>query len=90
MEIPDEIKERIESTLKNDQTLRDRLLAGDEQAVKEIGITSQRGIPAKDIVSAFEMGNQEYIYRKAKHLKELERIYRILCGEKEKEPDDDR
>ena len=79
-----ELQEKINLLFKNNDELRERLLAGDANAIREIGLMSQKGMNPEDIVDAYESNDSEtmkYLYEKAKKLVELQKLYKDLCLE---------
>ena len=79
-----ELQEKINLLFKNNKELKERLLAGDADAIREIGSISQKGMNPEDIVAAYESDDSEtmkYLYRKAQKLIELQKLYRELCLE---------
>lgn len=79
-----EIQEKIKTIFKNNAEVRDKLLSGDAETIREIGSISQRGIDPKDVIIAYESNDAEtlnYLYKKAKNLVELQSLYKELCLE---------
>lgn len=77
-----ELQERVNALFKNNKALRDKLLAGDAEAIREIGSISQNGINPEDVAAAYESNDSEtmkYLYRKSQKLIELQRLYKDLC-----------
>ena len=81
MKISYELKEKIERVLKNNGDMRDKLLSGNRDAIKKIGIISKQGIDPEDVVESYENNTVDYLYKKAKQLVELHEIYEELCYE---------
>ena len=84
MNISKELQEKINLLFKNNEELRERLLSGDANAIREIGSISQKGMNPEDIVAAYESNDSEamkYLYEKAKKLVELQKLYKDLCLE---------
>lgn len=91
MKASKEIQERINLLFKNNKELREKLLAGDANAIREIGSISQQGINPEDVVAAYESDDSEtmkYLYRKSQKLIELQKLYRDLCLEYYKSKND--
>lgn len=78
-QIPDELKERIEINLKAYSDLKNKLLSGDANTIRQIGMMSQKGINPKDVIEAYESNNMEYLYNQAKKMVEFKKIYEELC-----------
>ena len=78
--VSDELKERIRKNV-SDTDLKNALLLGNESAITNIGIVSQRGIPSEEIIKSYESGNLDSLYNKAKKMLELQKIYKDLCNE---------
>ena len=79
-----ELQEKINLLFKNNKELREKLLLGDVNAIREIGVMSQKGMNPEDIVDAYESNDSEtmkYLYNKAKRLVELRELYNNLCLE---------
>ena len=79
-----ELQEKINLLFINNEELRERLLVGDANAIREIGSISQKGMNPEDIVDAYESNDSEtmkYLYKKAKKLVELQKLYKDLCLE---------
>ena len=92
MKTSKEIQERINLLFKNNKELKEKLLAGDANAIREIGSISQQGINPEDVVAAYESEDSEtmkYLYKKSKKLIELQKLYRDLCLEYYKSKNDD-
>ena len=84
MNISKELQEKINLLFKNNEDLREKLLVGDANAIREIGSISQKGMNPEDIVDAYESNDSEtmkYLYKKAKKLVELQKLYKDLCLE---------
>ena len=77
--ISDELKEKIKVYFKDYDDLKNKLLSGDENTIKKIGIISQERIAPEDVIKAYESNNMDHLYNKAKKMVELEKIYRELC-----------
>ena len=91
MKASKEIQERINLLFKNNKELREKLLAGDANAIREIGSISQQGINPEDVVAAYESDDSEtmkYLYSKSQKLIELQKLYRDLCLEYYKSKND--
>ncbi len=78
MEIPDELKKKIENTFFYDEELKKKLLSLDGDAIRFIGRMSQTGIKPERIVKKFESGDSRAIYEEAKIKLEAEKIYKEL------------
>lgn len=92
MKTSKEIQERINLLFKNNKELKEKLLAGDANAIREIGSISQQGINPEDVVAAYESDDSEtmkYLYKKSQKLIELQKLYRDLCLEYYKSKNDD-
>ena len=77
-----ELQEKINLLFSNNKELKDKLLRGDPDTIRDIGSISQKGIDPEDIVVAFESNDDEimdYLYKKAKRTLELNKLYRELC-----------
>ena len=84
MNISEELERKINLLFKNNEEVRDKLLARDADTIREIGSISQKGISPSDVIDAYESNNEEamkYIYDKAKKLIELQKVYKDLCIE---------
>ena len=81
MGIPKELREKIETTLRNNSNLRDKMLSGDVDAIREIGTISEQKISPEDIIESYENDTIEYLYKKAKQLVALKEIYLELRNE---------
>lgn len=79
MEISEELQEKIESLFKNNKELRDKLLAGDPDAISYIGEAGQTRFDPADIVASWESDTIEYLYKKAKKMIEVRELYEALC-----------
>lgn len=79
-----ELENRIKILLKDDDELREKLLAGDVDAIRELGCISRRRFEPETIVTAFESKDSSAInnlYNHAKLLLELNKLYTELCLE---------
>lgn len=79
MYISNELREKVERLLKNDEELKREILSGKPSAIRKIVAITQRGIPAEEIVEAYENNQIEQLYRKAKDISELQGVYDELC-----------
>lgn len=78
-QIPDELKEKIEINFKIYSDLKNKLLSGDLDAIRQVGIMSQKGIAPEDVIEAYESNNMDYLYNQAKKKVKLQEIYKELC-----------
>lgn len=84
MSISKEIQEKINLLFKSNPEMLEKLYECDAEAIREIGILSQKGINPDDVVVAFESGDKNtmnYLYQQAKRLVELQELYKELCFE---------
>ena len=81
MNTSEELKRKINILFKNNEEVRNKLLAGDADTIRKIGVMSQKEINTEDIVDAYESNDDtmEYIYNKAQKLVELQKLYKELC-----------
>ena len=80
MRISEELSEKINILISNDDKLKEKLLVGDADAIQRIGIMSDRRISSEDIVEAYENNNIDELYEKAKKTVELRKVYKELCN----------
>ena len=80
MKFSEELVTKIK-TLFDNKELQDRLLAGDPDAIREIGSISQKGISPEEVITAYDNGEIEALYKKSKMMVELQRLYKELCLE---------
>ena len=88
MKFSKELQEKINLLFKNNEELREKLLAGDAESIRQIGALSQKRIEPEDVVESYESNSdetKEYLYKKAKKMIELQELYRELCLEYYKE-----
>ena len=78
-QISNELKEKIEKNFKAYSDLKNKLLSGDADAIRQVGFKSQRGIEPEDVIEAYESNNIDYLYKQAKKMVELQKIYKELC-----------
>ena len=83
MKFSEELQSRIKNLFKNNEELRDKLLLGDADSIRQIGALSQKKINPEDIIKAYESNNNqmEELYKKARFAVELKVLYRDLCLE---------
>lgn len=84
MGISKEIQERINLLFKTNSEMKEKLYKCDPEAIREIGMLSQRGINPDDVIAAYESGDSStmnYLYQQAKRLVELQKLYKELCFE---------
>lgn len=84
MNISEELERKINLLFKNNKEIRDKLLSGDVDTIREIGSISQKGINPTDVIVAYESNDGvslEALYDKARKLIELQKIYKELCLE---------
>lgn len=79
MNISNELKEKVERLLRNNEELKRGALEGNADAIRKIGNLSQNGIQAKEITEAYENNTIEQLYKKAKNILELQDVYEKLC-----------
>ncbi len=75
------LKAEIEKYFTGDTDLKNKLLSGDAEAIKKVGIKSKIGVSPEDIVKAYEQKDMEAIYKRAKKIMKLKEIYEKLCKE---------
>lgn len=80
MNISKKFEEKINTLFKDDEVMKNDLLNGDEEAIRKMGVLSQRGISAKDVVYYYEHDDIDNLYEKAKLLIEIEKLYLELCN----------
>ena len=84
MAISRETRELINSLFKSDSKTRDELLNLNPNTIREIGFISQSKIDPDDVIAAIESKDEDtmnYLYKQAKRLVELQKLYKILCNE---------
>lgn len=81
MKISDRLKEKIEKVLYDNEKMKNSLLSGDVEMIKQIGIISQKGFDPKEIVESFENDSTENLYNKAKQRIELQEIFKEILNE---------
>ena len=79
MKISNELKKRIEKAFIRNNELRIQLLSGNVDAIHEIGIRSQKNIEPEDVIEAYESDSMDYLYKQAKKMVELKKLYEDLC-----------
>ena len=75
---------KIKMLFKNDKVMMERLLAGDADAVRELGSLSQRGIDPENVIEAINSGDVEtlnYLKKQAEKMIQYKRLYKRLCLE---------
>ena len=73
------MKEMLQSNYKK-INLKQKLLKGDVESIRQIASISQKGINPKDVIEAFESNSFEEVYKEAQRLLELEQLYKELCS----------
>lgn len=84
MNVSKELQERINMLFKDNEEIKEKLLACDADTIRQIGSASQKGMKPEDIIYAYESNDSEimeYVYKKAKKLVELQKLYKDLCLE---------
>ena len=83
MRLSAELETKIRILFENNQEVREELLAGNPDTIREIGFMSQRRIEPQEIVEAYENndGKIDELYKKAKMMLEVQKLYRELCLE---------
>ena len=79
MKISDELKLKIEKAFPYNKELVNKLLSGDVDAIRSIGIMSGKGIDPIDVIESYENKSMDYLYRKAKKMIDLQALYEELC-----------
>lgn len=84
MIVSKETQEKINFLFKTNPEIADKLSNCDPEAIREIGILSQRGINPNDVIIAYKSGDPEslkQLYQQAKRLLLLQELYKDLCFE---------
>ena len=84
MSISKETQEKINLLFKLDSEMIEKLSNCDADAIREIGIISQKGINPDDVIVAYESGDKDtmdYLYQQAKRVAGLQELYKELCFE---------
>ena len=84
MNISKKNQEKVNILFENNSEMKEKLYKGDAEAIREIGIISQRGINPDEIVAAYESDDpsaMDNLYQNAKRLVELQKLYKALCLE---------
>ena len=84
MDFSKELQEKINVLFENNEDIRGKLLEGDTDIIRKIGLASQKGMNPEEIVDAYESNDSqtmENMYKKAKKLVELRKLYKELCLE---------
>jgi hypothetical protein len=82
MDFSEELKTKIRILFENNKKVREELLAGNPDTIREIGSISQKRIEPAEVVKAYESGNKneiEELYKKSKMMIEVQKLYRELC-----------
>jgi hypothetical protein len=80
-----ELQNKIKRLLNTDEDLKQKLLKGDVDSIRQISSISQKGINPKAVIEAYESNSIEEIYKEAQKLLELQQLYKELCFEYYKE-----
>ena len=78
MKLPNELAEKVERYFHFDEKLKNRLLRGDVEAIRDVGMIAQSKINPEDVIEAYESDCIEYLYQKAKKKVTLEKLYHEL------------
>ena len=84
MIISKKTQEKINILFKNNSEMKEKLYNCDADAIREIGINSQKGINPDDVIAAYESkdsNTMNYLYQQAKRLVGLQELYKELCFE---------
>ena len=84
MNFSKEIQEEINIVFKNDEERRTKLLMGDLDTIRGVAIEAQKGMVPEYIVDAYESNDsktKEELYKQAKRLVRLKKLYKDLCLE---------
>ena len=84
MNLSKELQETINELFENNEEIKGKLLSGDVDTIRKIGSVSQKGMEPDEIVNAYESNDSEMmenVYKKAKKLVELQKLYKDLCLE---------
>ena len=79
MQISNELKEKIERYFFMDEEFKNKLLSGVTDAIREVGSMAQKRIAPEDVIEAYENEEMDYLYKKAKKMVELQKMYKELC-----------
>ena len=79
MELSHDLKYRIDIYLKGHDELIRRIYKGEGSAIAEINtLATKEKITPEGIVESYENNSIEYLYRKAKYIVELKKLYHDL------------
>lgn len=84
MSISKELQEKINMMFPDEEEIREKLLALDAGTIRNVGAASRKPMDPKDVVKAYESNDSkkmENLYKKAKELVELQKLYKDLCLE---------
>ena len=81
MEFPEKLQEEIKKFFDNNPSLRDRLLKGEPDAIREVGAMSQIRMSPEYVAEMCVSGKIEELYEKAKLMISLKELYEELCFE---------
>jgi len=84
MSISKGTQEKIKLLFGKNPEMLEKLYKCDAEAIREIGILSQKGINPDDVIVAYESDDRttmNYLYQQAKRLVELQELYKELCVE---------
>ena len=79
-----ETQNKIKTLFKNDDEMQEKLLSGNADAIRNVGMISQTRINPEDVVEAVDSKDPDImseLYIHAKRLVELQKLYRELCLE---------
>ncbi len=79
-----ETQEKINELFKGNEEMKARLLAGNPDAIREVGNLAQMWINPEDVVNSFDSNDKEAmqnLYNKAKIMVGLRDLYKIMCEE---------
>ena len=82
MNLSKKLQETINILFANNEGIRAKLLEGDAETIRQIGLASQRGIAPEDVIDAYESNDSktmEYLYKKAKKQVAVRKLYMDLC-----------
>lgn len=80
MIISDDLKKLINEILEDEPELKIKLLNGDIDAIRRLGMLSQRGISAEFVLESIDKGDIDSLYKQANKLKKINYLYQELCN----------
>ena len=74
-----DLQEKINIIFKDDENIKNRLLNGEEEAIRELATSLGKSIDPLDIIIAYENKDFDSLYKRAQQLIQIRELYVAMC-----------